>query len=115
MTSLFLSLIVRTGFIFIGMWLLIYQIFRALEWITYARDPEILEKVNKKLQRATIILSLYVGLVSAIIFVEQIIPQQPVCLGLTCSWEGQKPSNTTRDTSRMSAPDQSLSVLPSSP
>lgn len=85
-TPLLLSFIVRSTFALIGLSCLLFQVLRALEWVTFIRDPDRIILVQKKLQKATVVLAIYIGVVSAIVLIEQAIPSTPICLGLTCTW-----------------------------
>lgn len=85
-TPLLLSLIVKSIFALIGLSCLLFQVLRALEWVTFIRDPDRIKLVQNKLQKATVLLSIYIGVVSAIVLIEQAIPAKPLCLGLTCTW-----------------------------
>lgn len=85
-TPLLLSFIVRSTFALIGLSCLLFQVLRALEWVTFIRDPDRIILVQKKLQKATVVLAIYIGVVSAIVLIEQAIPSKSICLGLTCTW-----------------------------
>lgn len=85
-SPLVLSFAIRSIFAIVGLSCLLFQVLRALEWVTFIRDPDRIILVQKKLQKATVVLAIYIGVVSAIVLIEQAIPGKPLCLGLTCTW-----------------------------
>jgi hypothetical protein len=85
-TPLILSFVIRGTIAILGLSFLLFQVLRALEWVTFIRDPDRIILVQKKLQKATVVLAIYIGVVSAIVLIEQAIPSKPICLGLTCTW-----------------------------
>lgn len=87
-SPLMLSMIIRTVFIVFGLSGMFYQLFRAIEWVNNAHNPSRVEVVKKKLQRTTVILAIYIALLSGIVLAEKIpfSPDHPICLGFTCTW-----------------------------
>ncbi|MEI6326792.1 MAG: hypothetical protein WCO78_01580 [Candidatus Roizmanbacteria bacterium] len=88
-SPLLISIIIRTVFIVFGLAGMFYQLFRATEWVNNAHNPNRVALVKKKLQRTTVILAVYIALLSSIVLVEKIpfSPDHPICLGFTCNWE----------------------------
>ncbi len=86
---LLISMIIRTVCIVLGLSGMIYELFRAIEWVNNAHNPSGVEHVKKKLQRTTVLLAIYIALLSAIVLVEKIPfnPDHPICLGFTCEWQ----------------------------
>ena len=84
MYQLLFSVSLRLVLIIIGVTLLSFQMFRAIEWTRVSHDDKKVIQIHAKLQYATIALAVYIGLISLIVFLEQTIPSHPICLGLTC-------------------------------
>lgn len=84
MLALTLGLIVRCILLTVGIVGLLRQIQCAIRWIQHRSDPERSGELARELQRATLVLVVYIATMSAIVIGEQVLMRGEICIGLTC-------------------------------
>jgi amino acid transporter len=80
-----LSFAIRGFFIIAGIVALLYLLLGALSWITSGGNKENVTKAQEKIQAAILGLILIVAVLAIIVTLEQVVFNEQICLGISCS------------------------------